>query len=142
MSRTAAPPPCAAAGIRANGSSIPPAANLKAARLDTFTARILHAAGIHGRASAAHCYAMPWTALRRDPLARVAGDQRRALRRLLSQVRYELIPLKDAQVRADLLPAHASVSVTASPAHGMEATLALAEWLQVRAHRAMPHLSA
>jgi methylenetetrahydrofolate reductase (NADPH) len=85
---------------------------------------------------------MPWTALRRDPLARVAGSQRQALRRLLTQVRYELIPLKDAQARAHLLPAQASVSVTASPAHGMEATLALAEWLQARAHRAMPHLSA
>jgi methylenetetrahydrofolate reductase (NADPH) len=85
---------------------------------------------------------MPWPSLRRDPLARVAGEERRALRRLLTEVRYELIPLKDAQARADLLPAHSRVSVTASPAHGMDSTLELAEWLQARGHRAMPHLSA
>jgi len=40
------------------------------------------------------------------------------------------------------LPAGATVSVTASPAKGVEATVALCEQLQARGFRAVPHLSA
>ena len=44
--------------------------------------------------------------------------------------------------RPTFLPAGATVSVTASPAKGIEATVALCEQLQARGFRAVPHLSA
>ena len=55
---------------------------------------------------------------------------------------FELVPLKNALDQADFLPAGATVSVTASPAKGIEATVALCEQLQARGFRAVPHLSA
>ncbi len=64
------------------------------------------------------------------------------LRELLARARYELIPLKNARAQAEFLPPGAAVSVTASPAHGMEATLALSEWLRERKFDTMPHFSA
>ncbi len=50
--------------------------------------------------------------------------------------------MKNALDQADFLPAGATVSVTASPAKGLEATVALSEALQARGFRAVPHLSA
>jgi methylenetetrahydrofolate reductase (NADH) len=44
--------------------------------------------------------------------------------------------------QAALLPAGATVSVTASPAKGIEATIALCEQLQAHGFRAVPHVSA
>jgi methylenetetrahydrofolate reductase (NADPH) len=44
--------------------------------------------------------------------------------------------------QAAFLPAGATVSVTASPAKGIEATVALCEQLQAAGFRAVPHLSA
>jgi methylenetetrahydrofolate reductase (NADPH) len=55
---------------------------------------------------------------------------------------FELVPLRNALDQASFLPAGATVSVTASPAKGIEATVALCEQLQVRGFRAVPHLSA
>ena len=55
---------------------------------------------------------------------------------------FELVPLKNALDQAEFLPAGATVSVTASPAKGIEATVALCEQLQARGFRAVPHLSA
>jgi methylenetetrahydrofolate reductase (NADPH) len=52
------------------------------------------------------------------------------------------VPLKNALSQADHLPPGATVSVTASPAKGLEATVALCEQLQARGFRAVPHLSA
>jgi methylenetetrahydrofolate reductase (NADPH) len=52
------------------------------------------------------------------------------------------VPLKNALDQAAFLPAGATVSVTASPAKGIEATVALCEQLQGRGFRAVPHLSA
>ncbi len=52
------------------------------------------------------------------------------------------MPLKHAIDKAALLPAGATVSVTASPAKGIEATVALCEQLQAAGFRAVPHLSA
>ena len=52
------------------------------------------------------------------------------------------MPLKNALDQAAFLPAGATVSVTASPAKGIEATVALCEQLQARGFRAVPHLSA
>ena len=55
---------------------------------------------------------------------------------------FELVPLKNALDQAGFLPPGATVSVTASPAKGIEATVALCEQLQARGFRAVPHLSA
>jgi methylenetetrahydrofolate reductase (NADPH) len=65
-----------------------------------------------------------------------------ALARVLQAPTFELIPLRNAMGQAALLPAGATVSVTASPAKGIEATIALCEQLQAHGFRAVPHVSA
>lgn len=65
-----------------------------------------------------------------------------ALARVLGAPTFELIPLRNALDQAALLPPGSTVSVTASPAKGIEATIALCEQLQVRGFRAVPHVSA
>jgi methylenetetrahydrofolate reductase (NADPH) len=67
---------------------------------------------------------------------------REALARVLASPTFELVPLKSAMDQAEHLPPGATVSVTASPAKGLEATVALSEQLQVAGFRAVPHLSA
>jgi methylenetetrahydrofolate reductase (NADPH) len=69
-------------------------------------------------------------------------SQSAALARVLRAPTFELVPLKNALEQAAFLPAGATVSVTASPAKGIEATVALCEQLQARGFRAVPHLSA
>jgi methylenetetrahydrofolate reductase (NADPH) len=76
---------------------------------------------------------------RRTSLARPA---REALAGVLRAPTFELVPLKNAIDQAAFLPAGAHVSVTASPAKGIEATVALCEALQALGFRAVPHLSA
>jgi methylenetetrahydrofolate reductase (NADPH) len=72
----------------------------------------------------------------------LAPPAREALARILRAPTFELVPLKNALEQAAFLPAGATVSVTASPAKGIEATIALCEQLQSRGFRAVPHLSA
>ena len=72
----------------------------------------------------------------------LAPPAREALARVLRAPTFELVPLKNALEQAAFLPAGATVSVTASPAKGVEATVALCEQLQARGFRAVPHLSA
>jgi methylenetetrahydrofolate reductase (NADPH) len=74
--------------------------------------------------------------------AALPHDQRGALRALVASPKFELIPLKDAMDRAAALPDRAAVTVTASPSHGIESTIELAEHLATRGHDAVPHLSA
>jgi methylenetetrahydrofolate reductase (NADPH) len=74
--------------------------------------------------------------------ASLSSDQREALRRLVSQAKYELIPLDSALAKSEALPTGAAVTVTASPSHGIEATLDLCEALAARGHDVTPHLSA
>jgi len=69
-------------------------------------------------------------------------DQRAALKNLVAQPKFELIPLSSALEKAQALPAGALVTVTASPSHGLEATLDLACELMAMGHDAIPHLSA
>jgi methylenetetrahydrofolate reductase (NADPH) len=69
-------------------------------------------------------------------------SQSAALAAVLRAPTFELVPLKNALDQASFLPAGATVSVTASPAKGIEATVALCEQLQALAFRAVPHLSA
>lgn len=65
-----------------------------------------------------------------------------ALARVLATPTFELIPIKNAMDQAALLPAGATVSVTASPAKGIEATVQLCAELQLAGLVAVPHLSA
>jgi methylenetetrahydrofolate reductase (NADPH) len=70
------------------------------------------------------------------------GEQARAVAKLLRRPLFELIPLRDAIERAEALPAGAATTVTASPSHGIEATITLCEVLIGRGHDATPHLAA
>jgi methylenetetrahydrofolate reductase (NADPH) len=79
-------------------------------------------------------------ALRRRPVVGAAG--RAGLARALAEPTFELLPLKSAEAQSAFVPEGAWVSVTASPAKGIEATVELAVSLQVRGYRAIPHLSA
>ncbi|HEV8547227.1 MAG TPA: hypothetical protein VGQ64_13100 [Candidatus Limnocylindrales bacterium] len=72
----------------------------------------------------------------------LGAPAREALAGVLRAPTFELVPLKNAIEQAAFLPAGARVSVTASPAKGIEATVALCEALQALGFRAVPHLSA
>ncbi len=62
--------------------------------------------------------------------------------RVLADPTWELIPLKNARDQAAALPPGSTVSVTALPARGLDATIDLAIELAAAGHRAIPHLSA
>jgi methylenetetrahydrofolate reductase (NADPH) len=68
--------------------------------------------------------------------------QRTALRDLVAAPKFELIPLRNAVEAAEALPERSAVTVTASPSHGIESTIELAEQLAAIGHDAVPHLSA
>ncbi len=72
----------------------------------------------------------------------VAAADRAAIERVLADPTFELIPLKNAPGQAAALPRGATVSVTASPGKGIEATVELAIELERAGLRAIPHLSA
>jgi methylenetetrahydrofolate reductase (NADH) len=74
--------------------------------------------------------------------AQLAPASRAALTELLRSPTFELIPLKNAMDQAAHLPPGATVSVTASPTKGLEATVALAARLQLAGFDVVPHLSA
>lgn len=78
---------------------------------------------------------------KRDEQGR-SSEQRDALRRLVERPLLELIPLRDVLERAEALPAGAATTVTASPTHGIEATIELCERLAALGHEATPHLAA
>ena len=67
---------------------------------------------------------------------------RSALRDVLADPIFELLPLKSIADQVAHLPPGARVSVTASPAKGIDATLDWAGRLQADGFRAIPHLSA
>ena len=67
---------------------------------------------------------------------------RAALARALTDPTFELIPLKNVREQAAALSPGSTVSVTASPAKGIEATVDLAIELEGTGLRAIPHLSA
>jgi methylenetetrahydrofolate reductase (NADPH) len=70
------------------------------------------------------------------------ADATAALRRVLADPTFELIPLKNVREQAAALPRGATVSVTASPGKGIEATVELTIELEQAGLRAIPHLSA
>jgi methylenetetrahydrofolate reductase (NADPH) len=67
---------------------------------------------------------------------------RAALRTVLADPIFELLPLKNIADQVPHLPPGARVSVTASPAKGIDATLDWAARLQADGFRAIPHLAA
>jgi methylenetetrahydrofolate reductase (NADH) len=67
---------------------------------------------------------------------------RAAVRAALEDPIFELLPLKNLADQVPHLPAGATVSVTASPAKGIDATIDWAVSLQADGFRAIPHLSA
>lgn len=67
---------------------------------------------------------------------------RDALIRVLANPRFELLPLKSVDAQSAFLPPGASVSVTASPAKGIEATVDLTVRLAEQGFLAVPHLAA
>jgi methylenetetrahydrofolate reductase (NADPH) len=69
-------------------------------------------------------------------------DQHAALKNLVAQPKFELIPLSTALEKAQALPPGCVVTVTASPSHGLESTIDLACELMAMGHDAIPHLSA
>lgn len=69
-------------------------------------------------------------------------DQRAALSNLVANAIFELVPIDGMRQAAEALPSRASVTVTASPRLGVEATLGAAEWLAARGHDVCPHLAA
>lgn len=74
--------------------------------------------------------------------SRLDAGARAALAGVLANPTFELIPLKNAHDQAAALPRGATVSVTASPAKGIEATVELSLALEAQGFRAIPHLSA
>lgn len=72
----------------------------------------------------------------------LAAADRAALARVLRDPTFELIPLKNVREQAAAIPRGATVSVTASPGKGIEATVEVAVELEAAGLRAIPHLSA
>jgi methylenetetrahydrofolate reductase (NADPH) len=79
---------------------------------------------------------------KRREIEAVTAQTADALRALVAMPKFELIPLTNALDRAASLPSGATVTVTASPSHGIEATFDLAEDVAALGHEAIPHLSA
>jgi methylenetetrahydrofolate reductase (NADPH) len=73
---------------------------------------------------------------------RLTPSSRAALTGLLRTPTFELIPLKNAMDQAAFLPPGSTVSVTASPTKGLEATVHLAARLRMAGFDVVPHMSA
>jgi len=69
-------------------------------------------------------------------------EQRVALKALVAEAKFELIPMKSAAEKATGLPPRSVVTVTASPTHVIEATFDLAETVAAMGHEVVPHLAA
>ena len=79
---------------------------------------------------------------KRRKTANLTEDQAAALHALVAVPKFELIPLSNMAASLAALPPASIVSVTASPSHGIEATLELSETLVAHGHTPIPHLSA
>jgi methylenetetrahydrofolate reductase (NADH) len=62
--------------------------------------------------------------------------------RLLAGARFEVIPLSGVEQKVMSLPPGSTVTVTASPRHGIERTLEVSEHLSALGYRVVPHLAA
>lgn len=77
-----------------------------------------------------------------EPPHALSVEQRAALKRLVGNPIYELVPLTGAQEHAAALPPAASVTITISERLGLDATLDLAAWLTAQGHDVSPHIAA
>src|SRR5450756_2004565 len=68
--------------------------------------------------------------------------QSSALARLLEAPRFEVIPVNGIEETVAALPRGATVTVTASPRHGIERTIDVSARLAGRGYRVVPHLAA
>ena len=62
--------------------------------------------------------------------------------RLLEEMTYELIPLKNVHEQGEYLPQSSTISITCSPAKDIEATLELCENFLEKGHSTIPHFAA
>lgn len=62
--------------------------------------------------------------------------------RLLDEMTYELIPLKNVHEQGEFLPQSSTISITCSPAKDIEATLELCENFLDKGHTTIPHFAA
>src|SRR5688572_33320700 len=83
-----------------------------------------------------------WRFGRTEEKAPLSTEERTALRTLVANAKFELIPLKNVRDEAAALPPGAVATVTASPKHGIEMTLEICEFVAGRGHQVIPHLSA
>jgi methylenetetrahydrofolate reductase (NADPH) len=72
----------------------------------------------------------------------LSASLRSALAALVANPIYELVPVSGMERAAAALPPQASVTVTASPRLGVDATLNAAEWLAAHGHDVSPHVAA
>jgi methylenetetrahydrofolate reductase (NADPH) len=72
----------------------------------------------------------------------LSPEQRMALGAVVANAKFELIPLKNVRDQAAAVPPNSQVTVTASPAHGLEATLEISEFVKGLGHEVTPHFSA
>jgi len=70
------------------------------------------------------------------------GEGRAAVARILADPTFELLPLKSVDDELQHLPWGARISITASPAKGLDATVGLAERVVDGGFRVVPHLAA
>jgi methylenetetrahydrofolate reductase (NADPH) len=71
------------------------------------------------------------------------NNDRATVRRLMTHVRYEVLPTDTVEDKVlGHVPRHVAVTITASPARGLGATLDLAERLAGAGYRVVPHLAA
>jgi methylenetetrahydrofolate reductase (NADPH) len=74
--------------------------------------------------------------------SRLAPGPRAALANVLAGPTFELIPLRNALDLSGMLPAGSTVSVTSSPARGIDATIELSVGLEAAGFRAVTHVAA
>ena len=72
----------------------------------------------------------------------LSAAERAALAARVANPIYELVPIGGLEQAAAALPPNASVTVTASPRLGVDASLHAAEWLAAHGHDVSPHLAA
>jgi methylenetetrahydrofolate reductase (NADPH) len=76
-------------------------------------------------------------------LGRIDGVSRRALAAFLAHPRYEVLPTDGIEERiVATVPREVTITVTASPRKGINATIALAEALSKEGYQVVPHISA
>ncbi len=77
-----------------------------------------------------------------ETIASADADDRAAMRDLVANLHYEIVPMKSIDQAIDDLPAAAHVSVTCSPVKGIAATQEYTEQLLGLGHHPIPHFAA